>query len=120
MKSKYLLFMLTGLLSAALLLAGCGSSGDKKAAAPAAEKTKVAFVYVGPVGDAGWSYSHDQGRKYLMEKMPDVQTTFIESVPEGADAERVITQLAEQGNKIIFTNQFRLHGSNNQCCEKIS
>ncbi len=106
MKSKYLLFMLTGLLSAALLLAGCGSSGDKKAAAPAAEKTKVAFVYVGPVGDAGWSYSHDQGRKYLMEKMPDVQTTFIESVPEGADAERVITQLAEQGNKIIFTTSF--------------
>lgn len=86
-----------------LVLAGCGS--DKKQAAPQ-EKMKVAFVYVGPVGDAGWSYAHDQARKYLMEKMPDVQTTIVESVPEGADSERVITQLAEQGHKVIFTTSF--------------
>ena len=78
------------LSTAALLLAGCG--GEKKADKPAAatDKMKVAFVYVGPAGDAGWSYSHDQGRKYLLSKMPDVETTVVESVPEGADAERVI------------------------------
>lgn len=105
MKNRYVLVMLAGLLSVTLLLSGCGSS-DKKAATPATEKTKVAFVYVGPVGDAGWSYAHDQARKYLMEQLPDVQTTIVESVPEGADSERVITQLAEQGNKIIFTTSF--------------
>lgn len=102
MKNRYLLLAVTALAAAALVLGGCG--GEKKP--QATEKTKVAFVYVGPVGDAGWSYSHDQGRKYLMEKMPDVQTTIIESVPEGADSERVITQLAEQGHKIIFTTSF--------------
>ncbi len=105
MKNRYLILSIALVVAAALLLGGCG--GDKKPAAPAApEKMKVAFVYVGPVGDAGWSYAHDQGRKYLMEKMPDVQTTIIESVPEGADSERVITQLAEQGNKVIFTTSF--------------
>lgn len=105
MKNRYLVFTLAILLLVSLLLGGCGG-GDKKQAEPKQEKLKVAFVYVGPVGDAGWSYSHDQARKYLMEKMPDVQTTIIESVPEGADSERVITQLAEQGNKIIFTTSF--------------
>ncbi len=96
---------LVAVSAAALLIAGCG--GEKKAQKPAETgKTKVAFVYVGPVGDGGWSYAHDQGRKYLMEKMPDVETTIVESVPEGADSERVITQLASQGNKIIFTTSF--------------
>lgn len=105
MKNRYLVLAVALMVAAALVLGGCG--GDKKQAAPAApEKMKVAFVYVGPAGDAGWSYAHDLGRKYLLEKMPDVQATVIESVPEGADAERVITQLAEQGNKIIFTTSF--------------
>ncbi len=71
-----------------------------------AEKIKVAFVYNAPVGDGGWSYAHDQGRKYLESKMPGVQTVFVESVPEGADSERVITQLVEQGAKIVFTTSF--------------
>lgn len=105
MSKKCFLLAMVLLLSLALVVTGCGG-GEKKPAAPAQEKTKVAFVYVGPVGDAGWSYAHDQARKYLTEKMPDVQTTIVESVPEGADAERVITQLAEQGNKIIFTTSF--------------
>lgn len=68
---------------------------------------KVGFVYVGPVGDLGWSYEHDQGRqemeKYFQGK---VKTTYVENVPEGADAERVITQLAKDGNKVIFTTSF--------------
>ena len=68
---------------------------------------KVGFVYVGPIGDHGWSYEHDQGRiemeKYFGGK---VKTTFVENVPEGADAERVITQLAKSGNDVIFTTSF--------------
>ncbi|MDU4960121.1 MAG: BMP family ABC transporter substrate-binding protein [Sporomusaceae bacterium] len=104
MRNKVLILALTLVLAASLVLSGCG--GSKQPAAPQQEKLKVAFVYVGPVGDAGWTYAHDQARKYLLEKMPDVATTIIESVPEGADSERVITQLAEQGNKIIFTTSF--------------
>ncbi|MBY8289912.1 BMP family ABC transporter substrate-binding protein [Vibrio fluvialis] len=68
---------------------------------------RVGFVYVGPIGDHGWSYEHDQGRiemeKYFGGK---VKTTFVENVPEGADAERVITQLAKSGNDVIFTTSF--------------
>ncbi len=67
--------------------------------------TKVGFVYVGPIGDHGWSYQHDQARQAL-EKALGVKTTFVESVPEGADAERVITQLANDGNDVIFTTSF--------------
>ena len=68
---------------------------------------KVAFVYVGPIDHAGWTYSHDQGRKYLEKQLGDkVETSYVESVAEGADAERVITRLARQGNKLIFTTSF--------------
>ncbi|WP_182086904.1 BMP family ABC transporter substrate-binding protein [Aureimonas sp. ME7] len=68
---------------------------------------KAAFVYVGPVGDFGYSFAHDQGRKYLAEKLGDkVQTTFVENVAEGPDAERVIRQLAQDGNDIIFATSF--------------
>ena len=70
-----------------------------------AEETKVGFVYVGPVGDHGWSYQHDQGRQQL-EKNLGVKTTFVESVSEGADAERVIRQLASSGHDVIFTTSF--------------
>jgi len=68
---------------------------------------KVAFVYVEPVGDSGWSYQHDLGRR-LLEKTfgPQVKTTFVENVPATADAERVIRQLAAAGNDIIFTTSF--------------
>lgn len=105
-------FFAVMLVSLMLILAGCG--GSKTASAPKSpadspaseEKIKVAFVYIGPVGDAGWTTSHDNGRKYLVEKMPNVETTIVENVPEGADSERVITQLAEKGNKIIFTTSF--------------
>lgn len=77
------------------------------AAAAAAEPLKVGFVYVGPVGDFGWSYQHDQGRLAVEAAFGDkVETTFVESVPEGADAERVLRTLASAGNKLIFTTSF--------------
>ncbi|HWL58825.1 MAG TPA: BMP family ABC transporter substrate-binding protein [Paracoccus sp. (in: a-proteobacteria)] len=71
------------------------------------EKLKIGFIYVGPVGDGGWTYQHDLARKAVEEQYGDkVETTFIESVPEGADAERALTQLALAGNKLIFATSF--------------
>lgn len=71
------------------------------------DPTKVGFVYVGPVGDGGWTYEHDQGRLAVEEHFGDaVETVFVESVPEGADAERVMTQMALQGADLIFTTSF--------------
>ncbi len=67
---------------------------------------KVAFIYVGPVGDMGWSYAHDQGRLYLEQELDYVETTYSEMVPEGADAERVIRDYAEKGYDIIFATSF--------------
>jgi basic membrane protein A len=76
------------------------------AAGATPEALKVGFMYVGPVGDYGWSYAHDQGRKFLEATLPDVKTTYVESVPEGADAERVLTQLARSGHKVIFATSY--------------
>ncbi len=70
-----------------------------------AEEGAVGFVYVGPVGDHGWTYRHDLGRQ-AVEKALGVKTTFVESVPEGADAERVIRKLASSGHSVIFTTSF--------------
>lgn len=71
-----------------------------------ADKVKVGFVYVGPVSDGGWTYEHDQGRIAVEEAFGDkVETTYVESVSEGPDSERVITQLAQQ-NDIVFTTSF--------------
>ena len=75
------------------------------AAGIASAETKVGFVYVGPIGDHGWSYQHNQSRLAL-EKALDVKSSYVESVPEGADAERVIRQLAADGNDVIFTTSF--------------
>ncbi|MBB3234845.1 BMP family ABC transporter substrate-binding protein [Phyllobacterium endophyticum] len=73
----------------------------------AADKLKVGFIYIGPPGDFGWTYQHDQGRKELEKALGDkVETTFLENVPEGADAERSIERLARAGNKLIFTTSF--------------
>ena len=70
-----------------------------------AEDFKVGFIYVSPVGDAGWSWAHDQGRK-AVEAMEGVTTSYVESVPEGPDAERVIAGLARKGHSLIFTTSF--------------
>ena len=83
------------------------SAGVNIAIAKDGKPLKVGFVYVGPTGDAGWTYAHDNGRKYMEEKLGDkVETTFVESVAEGADSERVIKQLARSGHDLIFTTSF--------------
>ncbi|MEO6934876.1 MAG: BMP family ABC transporter substrate-binding protein [Collimonas sp.] len=73
----------------------------------AAEPLKVAFVYLGPIGDGGWTYQHDQGRLAIEKEFGSkIKTTYVENVPETADAERVIRQLAADGNQLIFTTSF--------------
>ncbi len=70
-------------------------------------KFNVAFVYVGPVGDGGWTYAHNEGREYLADELSEtVHTAYLESVPEGADAERVIRNLARKGFNAIITTSF--------------
>ena len=104
---------------AAAALVGCGKKEEAKpaaaapAAAPAAaapakpEPLKVAFAYVGPVGDGGWTFAHDNARKAVEKEFGDkIVTSFVEKVPESADAERVFRDLAGQGNKLIFGTTF--------------
>jgi simple sugar transport system substrate-binding protein len=91
----------------ALAAAAVGALAIGAGAATAQQKLKVGFVYVGPVGDFGWSYQHDEGRKAVVARYGDrVETTFVEKVSEGPDAERVIEQLARSGHKLIFTTSF--------------
>lgn len=92
-----------------VFVAGCGGQANedgKDAGGANDEKIKVGFIYIGAPGDAGWTFSHDQGRKYLEEQIPEVETVFLEYVPEGSDAERSIEQLAQEGCKIIVANSF--------------
>ncbi|MDQ7826664.1 MAG: BMP family ABC transporter substrate-binding protein [Candidatus Eremiobacteraeota bacterium] len=99
---KRIFVMLAGLMLA-LLISGCPKEGGKSGEEPG---MKVGFVYIGPVGDAGWTLSHDKGRKYLEEQLTSVKTTYVENVAESSDAERFITNLAMQGNKVIFTTSY--------------
>lgn len=72
-----------------------------------AEKLKVGFIYVGPVGDHGWTYQHDQGRLAIEKEFGDkIETSFVENVSEGPDAERAIERLARDGAGMIFTTSF--------------
>jgi len=107
-------------LAAAGALVGCSKTEAPApaptAAAPAAsaaapapkpEPLKIAFAYVGPVGDGGWTFAHDNGRKAVEKEFGDkVQTSFVEKVPESADAERVLRDMVGQGNKLIFGTTF--------------
>lgn len=86
--------------------AAAAAPASAPAPAPAEGKLKVAFIYVGPVGDAGWSWAHDQARLDLQKTYPWVETAYLESVPEGAGAERVLSQFAEKGFKLIFATSF--------------
>ncbi|NDV87320.1 BMP family ABC transporter substrate-binding protein [Aurantimonas aggregata] len=95
------------LMAGAITAMAAVSLGLPAIAQETKESVKAAFVYVGPVGDFGWTFAHDQGRKYLEEQLGDkVETTFVENVAEGPDAERVIRQLAQDGNDIVFTTSF--------------
>ena len=107
------LVSLSALASAALV--GCGKSEPPPpppapapaAAAPKPEPLKIAFAYVGPVGDGGWTFAHDNGRKAVEKEFgAKVVTSFVEKVPESADAERVIRDMVGQGNKLIFGTTF--------------
>jgi len=108
-RSLLKLAALTAVASAALI--GCGKKEEAAApaaAAPApAAPLNIAFAYVGPVGDGGWTFAHDNARKALEKEFGDkIKTTFVESVPEGADAERVFRDMVGQGNKLIFGTTF--------------
>ena len=75
--------------------------------ATAAEKLKVGFIYLGPVGDLGWTYMHEVGRQALVKELGDkIETTYLENVSEGPDSERSIEQLARTGHQLIFTTSF--------------
>jgi len=88
--------------AAAVLLAGSLSG-----AASAADKLKVGFIYLGPIGDLGWTYQHELARQAVVKEFGDkIETTYLENVPEGPDAERAIEQLVRAGNKLIFTTSF--------------
>ena len=92
-----------------LLATGAGAAAAAALGMPALaqDRLKIGFVYVGPIGDGGWTYQHDQGRLAVIEAYGDrVETVFQESVPEGADAERVLTQMALGGAGLIFTTSF--------------
>jgi basic membrane protein A and related proteins len=73
----------------------------------AAGKLKIGFVYLGPIGDLGWTFQHDVGRRALVAAFGDrIDTTYLENVPEGPDAERSIEQLARTGHQLIFAASF--------------
>jgi len=95
------------MISIKTILTGAALALGLTTAAFAEEKTKVGFIYIGPTGDFGWTYQHDEGRKAIDAALGDrVETSYVESVPEGSDAERVMTQMALSGVKMIYTTSF--------------
>ncbi|QUH27145.1 BMP family ABC transporter substrate-binding protein [Serpentinicella alkaliphila] len=103
---KVLSLVLIMVMIAALLITGCTS---QKADAPKVEdkneQIKVGFIYVGPIGDGGWTYAHNEGRKYLEEQL-NVETFYKESVPEGPEVEKVMRDMIDQGATVIFATSF--------------
>jgi simple sugar transport system substrate-binding protein len=118
--TKRSLLMMSGwaAIAATAALVGCGKKEEAPAPAAAApasaaapapkpEPLKIAFAYLGPAGDHGWTYAHDNARKAIEAKFGDkIVTSFVENVPESADAERVFRDMATQGNKLIFGTSF--------------
>ena len=93
--------------------------GGKIALAQGLEKAKVGFIYVGPIGDLGWTYQHHQGALAVQEAYGDkVEVVWQENVPEGADAERALTQMALSGCNIIFTTSFGYMDATNAVAAK--
>jgi basic membrane protein A len=121
---KILVKMLAVLTCTAFALGGCASkpaaeapaaetpaateTAAPEAAAPEAAATpvKVGFIYIGPPGDGGYTYAHDQGRKYLEEQLPDVEVLVKESVPESPEVEKVARDMIDQGANVIFATSF--------------
>jgi basic membrane protein A len=98
---------LVAALAAACFFSPVFSQTQNRAPAKPQEPLKVAFVYVAPIAEAGWVHQHEQGRMAVEAAFAGkVKTSYVENVPEGADAERVIRDLARQGNKLIFTPSF--------------
>jgi basic membrane protein A len=98
------IFVMARLAGATLVAAALALAGSP---AQAQIKPKVSFVYVGPIGDHGWSYQHHQGLQAIKKEFGDrIDTNFVENVPEGPDAERVIDQLAATGSSLVFTTSF--------------
>ena len=113
---KRALIKMIGLSAVSMaVLTACGKKEEAPAApaaapaaaAPAADKLKIGFMYVSPIGDGGWTYQHELGRNAIQEKSGDkIETSMVESVPESADAERVMRDMIGQGNKLIFATSF--------------
>ncbi|MBV8247654.1 MAG: BMP family ABC transporter substrate-binding protein [Comamonas sp.] len=112
---KRALIKMIGLSAVSLAaLTACGKKEEAPAPAaapavqaPAADKLKVGFMYVSPIGDGGWTFQHELARKAVQEKFGDkIETSMVESVPESADAERVMRDMAGQGNKLVFATSF--------------
>ncbi|MCB1422718.1 MAG: BMP family ABC transporter substrate-binding protein [Nitratireductor sp.] len=101
------------------IVAAFGIALSASTAYAAMDKVKACFIYVGSIGDFGWSYQHDQGRLAVEEALGDkVETAYLESVPEGADAERAIERFARSGCNIIFTTSFGYMDATNKVAGK--
>ena len=99
--------MTTGKRILTLLVCMACATGLALSAHAAEKKLKVGFVYISPIGDAGWTYQHDLGRKVMEKNLAGkIETKYIESVPEGPEAERVVRDLAKSGYDLIFTTSF--------------
>lgn len=119
MRTSFKLLAATAAFASAFMLTACddkkASSAKSETGKPAAEaKTdakeplKVGFVYVAPIADVGYTKQHDIGRLYAIEQVgkDKITTSYVENVPETADAERVIRQMVADGNKLIFGTSF--------------
>ena len=107
MKGNKLPLILGAILVVAALALLLMPKEEKQEIAAVDGKVKVGFVYLTNPGDHGWTYAHEVGRQQLQAHFGDkVETSYVENVPEGPDAARVIRELAAQGNKVIFTTSF--------------
>lgn len=105
MMKKFARLLTCLLVICAIALTGCGGPADNQAADQSKPKIKVGFIYVGPIGDGGWTYAHNEGRLQL-EKELGVETIYKESVPEGPEVEKVAQDMIDQGANVIFATSF--------------
>lgn len=107
MKLKKVILVLMAVLLVAAMAFGCAKKEEAAPVETPAEPFKVGFIYVGPIGDAGWTYTHDLGAEFMKSQIPNVELIKAESVAETpADAERVLNQMVSEGCKVIFATSF--------------